>query len=139
MSKITYNNELLKIMTLFEKVTKAKLKDCFIDQNSLLTFVVHQNEIGKAIGKNAKNVKKLRNLLNRKIKIVEFNPKVETFVRNLIRPLRVKKIEKKDDTIFIEGPDTRTKGLLIGKNSKNLQNMENIVKKYFSIQKIKVI
>ena len=71
MSKITYNAELLKIMMLFERITRAKLKDAFYDNNSLLTFIVAENEIGKAIGKKAVNVKKLERLLKRKIKIVE--------------------------------------------------------------------
>ncbi len=58
MSKITYNADLLKIMSLFEKITRTRIKDCFIDNNSLLTFVVPDFQIGKAVGKNAVNVKK---------------------------------------------------------------------------------
>jgi N utilization substance protein A len=139
MSKISYNAELLKIMSLFERITKTNLKDCFIDQNSLLTFVVKQNQIGKAIGKNAVNVKKIQNLLNRKIKIVEFNSDLIKFVRNLIAPLKILEVKNENHSIFIKGSDVRTKGLLIGKNSKNLRNLENIVKKYFKIKEIKVI
>ncbi|MBN2422830.1 NusA-like transcription termination signal-binding factor [Candidatus Woesearchaeota archaeon] len=139
MSKITYNADLLKIMTLFESITKARLKDCFIDMNSLLTFVVYENEIGKAIGKKAVNVKKLERLLKRKIKIVEFNSDLIRFIRNLIIPLKVDEIQKEDELIMIKGADSRTKGLLIGKNSQNLKNLHNIVQKYFTIKQIRVI
>ena len=39
MTKITYDANLLKIMTLFETLTGTRLKDCFYDDNNLLTFV----------------------------------------------------------------------------------------------------
>ena len=68
MSKIVYDSDLLKLMNLFEQITKANLKDCFVDDNGLLTFIVQEGEIGKAIGKKAVNVKNLEKMLNRKIK-----------------------------------------------------------------------
>jgi len=134
-----YDNQSLKIMSLFEKITRTRLKDSFVDENKLLTFIVEKGQLGKAVGKKAANVKKLEKMLNRKIKILEFNPEIIVFVKNLIYPLKAKDIKKEDKTITIEGPDTRTKGLLIGKNAKNLRNTEKIVKKYFDIDEIKVI
>ncbi|MBD3204187.1 NusA-like transcription termination signal-binding factor [Candidatus Woesearchaeota archaeon] len=139
MTKITYDARLLKLMNLFEKITKANLKDCFIDDNSLLTFIVKENEIGKAIGKNARNVKKLERLLKRKIKIVEYSSNVTKFVKNLVSPLKPDEIVKENSIIKIKSRNTRTKGLLIGKNSKNLKNNIKITKKYFKIKDIKVI
>ena len=72
MSRI-YNAESLKIMTLFEKITRTRIKDYFIDDNNLQTFVVDEIVLGKAIGKQAVNVKKLQKLLNSKIRIVGFS------------------------------------------------------------------
>ncbi|MBU0758585.1 MAG: NusA-like transcription termination signal-binding factor [Nanoarchaeota archaeon] len=138
MGKIIYNTELLGIMNLFEKITHAKLKDAFIDRNSLMTFVVQENEIGKAIGKNAVNVIKLEKLLTRKIRIIEFNGDVIRFIQKLIYPLRVRSVEKQGSDVVITGNDKKTKGLLIGRNSQNLLNLELVVKKYFPIDKIKV-
>ncbi len=139
MSRITYNADLLKIMSLFENVTRARLKDTFVDNNEILTFVVLENEIGKAIGKKAVNVRKLEFMLKRKIKIVEFNPEVTEFVKNLTYPLEGVEVEIEDDRVLMKGQDPRTKGLLIGRNSQNLRNLENIVKKYFPIKDVKVV
>ena len=136
---LKYDNQTLKIMSLFEEITRTRLKDSFVDDNDLLTFIVEQGQLGKAVGKKAINVKKLEKLLNRKIKILEFNSDIIRFVKNLIYPLKAKDIVKEEDKIMITGPDTRTKGLLIGKNAKNLRNTEKIVKKYFPIEEIKVI
>ncbi len=137
--KIKYDLDLMKFMSFFESLTKARLKDCFVDKNSLLVFVVKENQIAKAIGKKGVNVKNIQEKLNRKIKIVEFNPHLETFVANIIRPLIGKEINVDEDIVTIVGPDTKTKGLLIGRSGQNLRNYEETVKRYFDINEIKVI
>lgn len=137
--KIKYDLNLMKFMSFFESLTNTRLKDCFIDKNSLLVFVVKENEIAKAIGKKGVNVRNIKEKLNRKIKIVEFNPHLETFVGKLINPLKAKEINVDDNVVTITGPDTKTKGLLIGRNGQNLRNYEEIVNRYFDIKEIKVI
>lgn len=132
-----YNLELLKIMSLFEKVTRTRLKDCFFDDNDLLTFVVDAPYLGKAIGKRAANVKKLENLLKKKIKIVGFTDSPEKFVENLIYPIKAE-VVKVDNLITIKGPDTKSKAILIGRNQSNLKNYKNIVNKYFKDIELKV-
>ena len=59
MTRIKYNSELMKLMSFFESITHAKLKDCFI-VGSQTFFVVQPGEIGKALGRNASTVKKLQ-------------------------------------------------------------------------------
>lgn len=127
-------------MSLFESITRSRLKDCFIDKNEMQTFVVQPGEIGKAIGKSAINVKKLEQMLNRKIKIVEFNSEILGFVRNLVFPLKTRNVVIKDGIVTIESEDTKTRGLIIGRNATNLRNFEAIAKKYFpELKEIKVI
>lgn len=128
------------MMTLFESITRSKIKDCFEDNNKLLTFVVLQGEIGKAVGKNATNVKKLESMLNRKIKILEFNSEMLIFIKNIIFPLRTRNIIENESIITIESEDSKTRGLLIGRNAQNLRNFEAIAKKYYpQIKEIKVV
>ena len=86
------------------------------------------------------NIEKIERLLNRKIKIVEFNPDVLRFIKNLLMPLRVLDIKREDDIVTIIGPDTKTKGLMIGARAQNLRATESIINKYFNdITEIKVI
>lgn len=129
----------MKTMSIFENVTRSKVKDSFIDDNNQMMFVVQEGEISKAIGKGGQNVKKLEKMLNRKIKIVEFNPNLVRFVRNLIHPIKAKDVVEEGGIVTITGFDTRTKGLLIGKGAQNLRNYTQIVKRYFDIEEIKVI
>ena len=137
MSKIKYDFNLMNYIKLFEDLTRAKLKDCI--SNEQLIFVVEEGEIGRAIGKNGSNVKRLEGILNKKIKVVEFSNDVKQFIRNFIMPLSVKDVNEENSIISIVGPDTKTKGLLIGRESKNLNNLKSVVGRYFKIEDIRIV
>ena len=127
----------MKSMQLFENLTRAKLKDCIANEG--LIFIVEENEIGKAIGKGGSNVHRLEGLLNKRIKIVEFSSDVKQFIRNFIMPLEVKDVNEENGIITIFGPDTKTRGLLIGRDRKNLENLKDVVGRYFTVEDIKVM
>lgn len=127
----------MKFISLFESITAARLKDVIGGER--LLFVVEEGEIGKAIGKNGMNVRRLENMLNKRIKIVEFNSDLLQFVRNLIYPLKAIDVKEENKLVTITGPDVKTKGLLIGRSSQNLRAYEDVVKRYFDIEEIKVI
>jgi N utilization substance protein A len=125
-------------MSLFENLTRAELKDCFIDKNDNLVFIVRENQIGKAIGKHGANVKRLKELLNRKIKIVEFNSNLIQFIKNLVYPLTLKEVRDDNGIVTLVGSDTKTRGLLIGREAQNLRSLEATVRRYFTVEEIKV-
>lgn len=128
---------IMNYMSLFETFTQAKLKDCI--SGDRLLFIVEEGQIGKAIGKKGINVKKIEGVLKKKIKIAEYSPDVLQFVRNLIYPLQVKGITKEENSIVVAAPDTNTRGLLIGRDRKNLNDLMSIVKRFFDVDDIKVV
>lgn len=138
--KAKYDLETLQLMTLFEKITRSKLKDCFTNKDKLF-FVVQHGELKKALGPKKENVQKLVKATNRNIKIVEFNPDVLEFTKNLMYPLKMEDISMVEDgVIVIKGTDTKTKGLMIGARAQNLRGYEAMVQKYFdNIKEIKVV
>jgi len=140
MERIKYDMDLMKTMSIFENVTRCPLKDSFVDKNEMLVFVVDEEHMSRAIGREGSNVKRLEKLLNRKIKILGYTPELIQFVRNVVYPLRVEGIREQDGTVTIDGSDMRIKGLLIGKNAQNLKNNLWIVQRYFdNIKEIKVV
>ncbi len=128
---------LMKYMSLFESITRAKLKDCIT--NDKLTFIVEEGNISKAIGKRGSNVKMLENVIKKKIRIVEFNNDVADFIKNLIYPINVEDIEEENSVVSIMVNDTKSKGILIGRDRHNLNMIKSIVKRYFKIEDIKVV
>jgi len=125
-------------MALFEKVTRAKLKDCFFDREKLV-FITSSGELNKALGPNKTNVTRLEKLIKRKIKIVEFSDDKLKFITNYLAPLKITDIKEEGDIVTITGSDTKTKALIIGIKAQNLRNLEKIIAKYFKLEEIKVV
>ena len=124
-------------MTLFESMTGAKVKDCVSDDK--LVFIIEENEMGKAIGKNGANIKRIEKALKRKIKLAEFSNDVAQFIRNMTYPAEITEIKKEDDGIIIQGKDVNSKAMLIGRERQNLNHLKDIVRRYFNIKEIKVV
>ena len=126
-------------MSLFEKITTARLKDCIIENNQII-FIVQPGMISKAIGKKGANVKTLENKLNRKIKIVEFDSQPVKFIKNFILPTRIDDIEINENIVTIKASDSGVRSILIGRNGNNLRYIEQITQRYFpEIKEIKVV
>jgi N utilization substance protein A len=131
--------QILQYIELFEKISRAKTKDCFLF-NDKICFMVIKGHLHKALGPNKKNITKLENLTKRRIKIIEYNDNVLQFIRNVLAPLKVVEIKNEDGIVTITGPDQKTKGLMIGAKASNLRAYEQIVQKYYpDIQELKVI
>ncbi len=140
MVKIKYTQELIGMMSIFSKIAKVTVKDCFEDNLNVLTFVVDHTQLGRAIGKKAVTIKRLEQLFKRKIRVIGFYPEIELFVRNVVYPLHVESVEREENILYLKDPDKKTKSLLIGRNAQNLRNTEAIVQRYFvDVTEIKVM
>jgi len=124
-------------MSSFERITHAEVKD-FIELEDMLIFVVQPGQLFKAIGPKGANVRKISEKMNKRIKVVEFSPDLIGFITNMIHPLKANNIRQDGKIVIIECDDTKTKGLLIGRNAQNLRRLEKVVKRYFDIDEIKV-
>ena len=141
MEKRIISAELMKLMSMFEAVTRVSLKDCFVDEtNNALTFIVPEGTIGKALGKKAVNVKNLEARLKRHVKVAEYNSDVKSFIKSLLFPLAVNDISEIDEGVYqIEPADSKTRGMIIGRSAVNLRNLEKIIRRFFDIKEIKVV
>ncbi|MDO8511372.1 MAG: NusA-like transcription termination signal-binding factor [Nanoarchaeota archaeon] len=138
MTRLILNQETMGLSLLMEKITKAKVKDCFTDEEGTIYFVVASGELGKAIGKGASNIKRLQQELQRKIRIIEFSDNVAEFIKNIIYPLRIESITEEQETVVIKETNKKAKSLLIGRQGKNLKLINRAVKRFFPHQ-IKVV
>ena len=134
--RIKYDADLMKTMTLFESLTHAKLKDAILNES--LMFVVMPNEVGKAVGKNGSNVRRMEGLLKKKIRIVEFSSEITDFVKNLVYPLHLKSISFSDGVLSLDCNDTKSRGILIGRDRKNINFITSVIRRYFDVEEVKV-
>lgn len=131
--------ETLGYIKYFENITKANVKDCFIDKNNNMVFVVNSGEASKAIGKSAENIKKLSFKFKKRIKVIEYSEIPEIFVRNCIYPLKPLEIKaqvspENTQTVIIKADSTQQRALLLGKNKQNLKALQELVSKFFKIE-----
>jgi len=130
-----FDSETMGLINTFESATGAAVKDCIISDRVL--FIVEENQMGKAIGKNGVNIKKMEHLLKKKIKLAEFSSDAAQFVKNLVYPNEVS-VEKKEGTIIVHCKDSGTRAMVIGRERQNINSIFGIAKRYFDVAEIKV-
>ena len=113
-----------------------------MDIEDRITFIVEKGKLGKAIGRNAKNIKGLENMLKKEIKFVEYDTNKKTFVVNLFKPYKLDSILIKDDddaTRIHVTINQKDKGKAIGKSGRNIKILREIAKRYHDVAELKVL
>jgi transcription termination/antitermination protein NusA len=129
---IQYDLKTIGLINIFEKITRAKVKDCF-NEGEFLTFVVQQGEARKAVGQNGENLKKLSRLMKTEIKIIQFNKDPEKFVLNIIFPLKPD-TELKEKILILKPKNPKEKGKIFGSQRANLKRIQKLLEKYFKLE-----
>ncbi|MFT4308667.1 MAG: NusA-like transcription termination signal-binding factor [Candidatus Woesearchaeota archaeon] len=134
-----YDQQTMQLISMFEQMTGSKLRDCFAIED-LQVFVVEKGQIGRAVGRNGANVKKLATALKSKIKIIEHSNDITQFIANTVHPIKPKRVEFDDELkiALITPPDLLSRGLLIGRQAIKLRETEKIIQRFFDVVELKV-
>lgn len=133
----TIDMQYMRYLNLFEKVTGVRTKNCF-PYNNMLVYCVPSAFVSKAIGEGGNNIRKLSEILGKKIKVIPFPCKnVYEFVSKIIEPLKFKSLEVSDREIIINA-GRQSKAALIGRNKIRLDELNEILKEYCN-KEVKVI
>jgi N utilization substance protein A len=139
--EIKLDADTLRLITLFENVTGARVRDCLEEQDRLV-FVVHEDDVGKAIGKQAANLRKLRDILNKDVEVVGWAPDRQKFIANIFRRYAVESIqleERRDGVVQARVKvDARDKGRAIGRGGRNVQLARALAKRHFNVDDVVV-
>jgi len=126
-------------MNIFRKVTNILPLDYF-EVNSELVFVVNRAQVGAALGNGGKNIRKLRDLLNKKIKVVGSGKDAEELVTNFLYPVKPKNNSIDNSLIELEFNQGSERRLLLRNGQNQLKLLKSIVKRYFpEVAEIKVL
>jgi len=140
MVDITFSNENMQYINMASKVTKTTIINCVINDENLI-FIVNNGQLGAAIGKDAKNLKKLRNLFKKNIKFVEYDQDKKKFIENLCKPYKVNQItfEGTDENIVAKiEVDQSEKSKIIGKGGKNIEIIRGLAQRHHSIKDVQI-
>lgn len=129
----TFDTETIRLMSIFENLTGASIKDCIVDEN-ILYLVVDEGKIGIAIGRNGDSVKNAEGVLNKTIKLFEFSSDLTKFVKNLIPKAINVTVKNEDDKIIVEVKvDRSDRPMIIGRDAKNLKIFKELLKRSHNV------
>jgi len=139
--EIKLSSEELKLISLFQKITRASARDVIEDEKlNRLIFVVNEGKMGLAIGKGGANIKNLQNIIKKPIELVEYASEPEAFLKNMLNPkyiLDVKFSERLDGTTQAEiKVDAEKKGVVVGREGRHAEKARLLARRYFNITKV---
>ncbi len=124
-------DEILLINAL-ETVSKVSAKDC-IKNNDVISFLVNEKEVGKAIGKKAINVKELESKLKKRIEIIGFYKKPENIIKNTFE-VEIKEVKKTGTKLIINLDQINKKKIL--NNTGRLKRVRELIERNYGMNLI---
>jgi len=123
----------MRYLNLFEKITKISTR-FFFYYNNMIIFCVPRPMLSRALGKDNSNLKKLNQILRKKIRMVAIPlgiQDVERFIQSIINPVTFKEVSVKDNEILITA-GSQNKAALLGRNKRRLLEMQKIIGDFFN-------
>lgn len=124
----------LRHLSLFRKITKLETRYCFF-YNEILMFCVPRQDIPQALGRNGENLKKMSDILKRRVRVIPIPNGVENakqFIQSVIAPVTFKEMEITPEEIIVNA-GSENKAALLGRNKRRLNEMKTIVKDFFKV------
>ncbi|HLD98605.1 MAG TPA: KH domain-containing protein [Candidatus Nanoarchaeia archaeon] len=128
----TIDMQVMRYINLFSRISNINPKHCFIYNNSII-FVVPEPKVNKAIGDNGRNIKRMSEIIQKKIKVVAVPNGIsdaEKFISTIVYPAQIKSVELNENYLIINS-SPQNKAMLIGRNKKRFDEIRKIVKNYF--------
>jgi transcription termination/antitermination protein NusA len=140
MTEVKLTTEGIRYIALFESLTGAIARDCYVDdENDRVIFVVKKGDMGLAIGKNGNNINRVKKSIGKHIEIVEYSDEVDEFVANALQPVFVKKVQiivKESRKLAYVEVMSKDRGIAIGKNGRNIQKAKVLAQRHYGLEDV---
>ncbi|MFB6470640.1 MAG: NusA-like transcription termination signal-binding factor [Vulcanisaeta sp. AZ3] len=141
MPSIRLTEEEIRYAALFQKITGITPRDTIIDNNyNRVIFIVDKSFAPLAVGKNGVNIRKLKELMNKDVEVVEYGETPEELIKNSLYPARVISVRitklPNNGSIAVANVNSEDKAIAIGKEGRNINRAKLLVKRYFDIDKV---
>ena len=157
MTDLNLSMETIGLITEAEKRLRARIKDA-VDEGERIVFITEKGHLGQALGKEAKNLQMMRDLLKKDVKFVEWDDDKQIFIRNLFKPYDVASIRMETLAVAVPGEtdaagqpvtkikiraivevEAKDKGKAIGKGGRNISSIRHIAKRHQEIDEVQVV
>jgi transcription termination/antitermination protein NusA len=157
LTDLNLSMETIGLITEAEKRLRARIKDA-VDEGERIVFITEKGHLGQALGKEAKNLQMMRDLLKKDVKFVEWDEDKQIFIRNLFKPFDVASIRMETLSVAVPGEmdaagqpvtkikiraivevEAKDKGKAIGKGGRNISSIRHIAKRHQEIDEVQVV
>ena len=131
---VELNEDDLKIFSSFEKITHVMPTD-YVASASSLVFLVNEETLGKAIGKQATNIEKLRKLFRKRVVVVADKDTPEDFLKSFFGNVQILDIESRNimgEIALMMTVDEKDRGIAIGRDGERIKAAKSLLKKKFN-------
>lgn len=135
--------QFMRYMNLFTRITRIQAKHCF-PYNNMIVFVVPKFAIERAIGRNNENLKRLGEVIGKRIRVVAEPRDIKdmaSFVKVIVSPIEFEKIDvadtEKGKEAVISTSGREAKAMLIGRGRAREEEMKSILEQYFGIKEVR--
>jgi len=131
--KVIFDTKTIRYVKLFQTLFPENVIACAENFNTVY-FVVDSEE--KIMHINREKIRNLERLLKKRVRIIFFSENLEEFIKSLVPQAKEIKINEKEVRIIVNKYD---KPKVIGKNKSNLMVIEDLLKKVFDINEVKIV
>lgn len=124
----------LAMFSNFEKITHVMPSDYLSTETSII-FLVNRESLGKAIGKGATNIEKLKMVFRKRVVVVADSDDPEAFLRNFFGNIEIFHIEIRDimgEKAMLVTIDEKNRGIAIGRDGERIKAAKTFMKKKFN-------
>lgn len=126
----------MRYINLLDKISHVKTKKCFVHNNTVF-FAVNKNEVSKAIGHGASNIKKMQESISSRIKIIRESEGIKDakrFIEDIVAPIKIKAVDIENNCLIITAGNHQTRASLFGRNKKRFFELKKIVQDNFNLE-----
>lgn len=115
-------------------LTKATALDCIIDEKfERIVYIIRPGDMGLAIGKKGENIRRMQNVLGKRIEMVEYSENRDEFIANIFRPVSISHVKKDTGSgmLTITLVKRSDLGTAIGRKGANIEKARLLVRKFW--------
>jgi transcription termination/antitermination protein NusA len=124
----------LSMFSNFESITHVMPSD-YLNSESSIIFLVSADSLGKAIGKKAVNIERLKVIFRKRVIIVADSDDPEMFLRNFFGNIQIFNTEIRDvmgEKYILLTIDEKDRGIAIGRDGERIKAAKVFLKKKFN-------
>ena len=131
----------MRYLNLFSKVTRIQTRHCF-KYNEVVIFCVPKSMVSRAIGENARNIKRINEIIGKRVKIISVPSDdeiqgIKKFIESIVSPVTFRDLNVENNEITLTA-GSHSKAALIGRNKRRLNELKQISKDFFG-KELKII